>query len=165
MTTLIGKYLFMFFFIFLLAAERLSAQVTKDHPKKEKTEKFIEKIVGTWKLQSIVDNEKAQSKKGGQAISSQNIEESGNIALQILELERDGRYKANSASNALDSGSYRLNEQHTLLFLESDASDITPTPWSIGFKKNKLTLESRDGADDDNRFTYVYEKKKEGLKE
>jgi hypothetical protein len=82
--------------------------------------------------------------------------------MQMLEFDPDARYKVNNSTSAIDSGSYRVNEQTGILYLESDAEDITPTEWAITLKKNQLTLAGR-GDNADTRYKYVYVKEKEKL--
>ena len=68
----------------------------------------------------------------------------------------------NNTTNQIDSGSYRLNEEHGILYLESDQDDITPTEWKVTLDKKKLTLAGR-GQDAASRYKYVYMKVKEKL--
>ena len=134
------------------------AQTAKDMPKDADTKKFIEMIAGTWKLKSIVDSEaKNKGKKTNQKPTDQ-----GNNAMQMLEFDADGRYKVNNSTTAIDSGSYRINEQHSVLYMESDADDITPTEWDISVTKKRLTMVGRSG-DADARYKYMYAKEKEGV--
>ena len=68
----------------------------------------------------------------------------------------------NNSTTSIDSGSYRVNEQHGILYMESDADDITPTEWAISINKDKLTLTGR-GEKADTRYKYVYVKEKDGV--
>lgn len=133
------------------------AQTAKDMPKDADTKKFIEMIAGTWKLKSIVDSEaKNKGKK-----TNQNPTDQGNNAMQMLEFQPNARYKMNSSTNAVDSGSYRLNEQHAILYMESDATE-SPTEWAISLNKNQLTLGGR-GEEAEKRYKYIYVKTKDGV--
>jgi hypothetical protein len=137
-----------------------------DVSKTEDVDKFIEKIAGEWKLLQIVDEskKKSTSTSGNNSQSNDTNEGAGstqsdedNNAMQMLQFDIDGRYKMNNATTSLDSGSYRLNEQHAVLYLESDSDDITPTEWNISHQGNELTLVPRD-KDEDHNFKYVYRK-------
>ena len=140
-----------------------TAQTTKDVPKDVAYTKFIERINGQWKLQRVVDVERKASKKKGQSASNEQQGDQGavegNNAMQMIEFEDDARYRVNNSTNAIDSGSYRLNEQHGILYMESDADDITPTEWAVAVKNNTLTLTGR-GNDATSRYKYVYTKTK-----
>jgi len=141
----------------------LQAQTAKDQSKTADHKKFIEMIVGNWKLKSIEDAEqkKANKNKSGAQTAQENPPEQGNNAMQMIEFQPNGRYKMNSSSNAIDSGSYRLSEQHGILYLESDATE-TPSEWSIAIKRNVLTLNGGN-QEADKRYRYVYVKTKDGL--
>jgi hypothetical protein len=133
-------------------------KTAKDFPKRAETVKLIELIVGTWQLNGIVDNAKNPNKGRDKGTA--------NNGMQILEFDRDGRYKVNNSTNAVDSGSYRMNEQQGILYLESDADDISPAEWSIAVNKNVMSLTGRNtegGNQQTKRFKYVYNKTKEGL--
>ena len=137
-----------------------------DFPKNEETNKVIEMLAGSWKLQSIADEKRNQSttskrnkKSKTKAATAADTDMSRN-AMQMLEFDADGRYKVNNSTTAIDSGSYRINEQHSVLYMESDADDITPTEWDISVTKKRLTMVGRSG-DADARYKYMYAKEKE----
>jgi hypothetical protein len=146
-------------------------KTAKDFPKTADTDKFIEKIAGEWKLLQIVDENKntKSSTSGNNSQSNDTNEGAGstqsgddNNAMQMLEFGVNGRYKMNNATTSLDSGSYRLNEQHGVLYLESDSDDNTPTEWNITYQNNQLTLVPREkGAE--HKFKYVYSKVKSNV--
>lgn len=136
-------------------------------------EKFIEQIAGSWRLQRIVDEEKGSKPSANQGnkkdknsqqqgSGSTQAKTEGTNAMQTLEFNINGRYKMNSAVNSLDSGSYRLNEQHGILYMESDNDDITPSEWAITMQNEQLTLVGR-GEDAESRYKYVYQKSEEKL--
>jgi hypothetical protein len=141
-----------------------------DMPKDKETKKFIEMLAGSWKLQQIVDGAKGNKATANQPETKSNdtkkspatnTDQSRN-AMQMLEFEPDARYKVNNSTSAIDSGSYRVNEQNGILYMESDADDITPTEWSITINKEQLTMEGR-GGDADSRYKYIYRKEKDKL--
>ena len=145
-----------------------TAQTTKDIPKDVAYKKFIERINGQWKLQRVVDierkvesanspNNRKTQKSDNQKKGTETVE--GTNAMQMIEFEDDARYRVNNSTNAIDSGSYRLNEQHGILYLESDSDDITPTEWAVSIRNNTLTLTGR-GNDATSRYRYVYSKSK-----
>lgn len=139
----------------MLITGSVKAQTTRDMPQDAGTDKFIEMIVGTWKLDRIVD----ANQRGRR---SRNTGDETNNSMQIMEFKRNARYTMNSATNAVDSGSYRLNEQHGILYLESD-QHTDPSEWAISIKKNVLTLAGRNGTQPDARYKYIYIRTKKGL--
>lgn len=155
--------------VFLAAG--IAAAQTKtaaDFPKNQETNKIIEMLAGSWKLQGIVDEEAKQTttnrrnKKSNNTDTPQVDTDQSRNAMQMLEFDPDARYKVNNSTTAVDSGSYRINEQHGILYLESDADDVTPTEWNISVSKTKLTLVGRS-ADADARYKYIYVKEKDGV--
>jgi hypothetical protein len=147
------------------------SKTTKDVPKNTETKKFIEMIAGSWKLEKIVDagknNKETDNNVSGQTNSGKNPSmekdkknDQSNNSMQMIEFHPNGRYKLNSSTTSLDSGSYRLNEQHAVLYMESDSDDITPSEWEITLVDKQLTLAGR-GESADSRYKYVYKKEKE----
>lgn len=158
-------------FLVFAGAGILNAQdkTTADMPKNVETIKIIEMLPGAWKLQGIVDEERKPSTANRQKKQSNDSKETQAVdndesrnAMQMLEFDPDARYKVNNSTTSIDSGSYRVNEQHGILYMESDADDITPTEWAISINKDKLTLTGR-GEKADTRYKYVYVKEKDGV--
>src|SRR4249919_3442337 len=69
-------------------------------------DKKTEMILGTWKVQKILSGKTEVAKNPTSG--------------QWIEFRADGKY-VNKAT-AIDSGSYRLNENHSLLYLESQTN-------------------------------------------
>lgn len=144
-----------------------NGQSTKDMTKTGSATKFIEMITGTWKLKSIVDAEskgkkvKTSTKSKNGTMATENPPQQSNNAMEIMEFDAQARYKMNTAVAAVDSGSYRINEQHGVLYLDSDKNN-DPSEWTISIKKNVLTLGGKSDAD--KRYTYVYDRIKKGTK-
>jgi hypothetical protein len=100
-----------------------------------------------------------ESKNG--TMATENPPDQSNNAMEIMEFDRQARYKMNTAVTAVDSGSYRINEQHGILYLDSDKNN-DPSEWTMSIKNNVLTLGGKSDAD--KRYTYVYERIKKGTK-
>ena len=156
--------------LLLLVVGMVTAQTktAADFPKNQETNKIIEMLAGSWKLQGIVDEEEKPSttnrrskKSKGKKTVQVDTDESRN-AMQMLEFNPDARYKVNNSTTAIDSGSYRVNEQQGVLYMESDADDVTPTEWKIDVSRKKLTLVGND-AKADARYKYIYVKVKDGV--
>jgi hypothetical protein len=156
-------------FLVFAGAGILNAQdkTAADMPKDTKTIKIIEMLRGAWKLQGIVDEERKPSTANDQKKQSNDSQQTQDVdndqsrnAMQMLEFDPEARYKVNNSTTAIDSGSYRVNEQQGILYMESDADDITPTEWAVSVNKDKLTLTGR-GAKADSRYKYIYIKEKE----
>jgi len=153
-----------FFYAGIVSAQEKTAA---DFPKNVPTKKVIQTIAGTWKLQRIEASSsdksaaKTTEKKSdnGNNLPTADTDQSRN-AMQMLEFASDARYKVNNTTTAIDSGSYRVNEQTGVLYLESDADDITATEWGMTLSKNVLTLEGK-GDDTDSSYKYVYMREKE----
>lgn len=154
--------------VFLLGSVAAFAQnsrpdQTKKDAKNERNKeatKLIEAVVGMWQLQETID----KNQKKGQLSKD-------TLGLAWIEFKPDGKYRSGSNGKAgsvqpLDSGSYRLNEQQGILYLEAsadnDAVSHPPAEWSISVKKNIMTLEGK-GSMHAQRYRYVYIKTKEGL--
>jgi hypothetical protein len=147
-------------------------KTTGDVPKDQEVKKLIEQIAGSWKLQRIVDEEKnnkstanspdKQPNEPKQTPTGMATSDQTNNAMQVVEFNPNGRYKLNSSTTSLDSGSFRINENHGLLYLESDADDVSPTEWAVTLKNNQLTLVGR-GQKSVSRYKYIYTKEKEKL--
>lgn len=145
----------LFFLLITVGVVRVEAQEATGN--RNTPVKYIERIVGTWKLQKVIDAQRKKDRKNPKD------EKTGATNFQMLEFDPEGRYKSNDGSEAIDSGSYRLNEEHGRLYLESD-TDKTPTEWVLSFDKNNLmTLGVPAGDSHARRFKYVYVKTKEGL--
>lgn len=141
------------------------AQTADDNPKNVDYKKFIERIAGQWTLQQIVDVERESSsktKKGKDPQKTNDVEtDQATNAMSKIEFYDDARYRMNNSQQAIDSGSYRLNEQHGILYLESD-NDQTPVEWKIQLQGKRLSLTGRDG-EATSRYRYVYQKTKENV--
>jgi hypothetical protein len=97
-------------------------------------DKSIERIVGTWKIQKILSGKTEVAKNPTSG--------------QWIEFRGDGKYVNNASS--IDSGSYRLNENHSVLYLESQvhASSDKSNPkriveWEITLDNDLLTMQQR----------------------
>jgi hypothetical protein len=93
------------------------------------------------------------------------------IGFDWIEFGQDGKYSLGSAGQngtvePIDSGSYRLNEQNGVLYLESTSDDgqvsQMPSEWSIDIKENNMKISGR-GNDHARQYEYHYQKVKEGL--
>ncbi|MGC3944272.1 MAG: hypothetical protein QM762_07115 [Chryseolinea sp.] len=114
---------------------------------KDVQDKKIETILGTWKIQKVLsgNTEVAKNPTSG----------------QWIEFKNNGRYVNHTAS--VDSGSFRLNENHSTLYLESqlqpDAAKIVE--WTIALTDNTLTMEpavagNKSKKSNKDKMKYVY---------
>jgi len=120
----------------------LRAQDAKNTP-----DKIIESIVGTWKIQKILSGNKEVA----------NNATSG----QWIEFKSDGKYVNQSTS--LDSGSYRLDENRSILYLESSVhagpsknSQKEIEEWSVAFQEDTMTLQRQSMKQHADKMKYVY---------
>ena len=128
----------------------VKAQTSKNLP-----EKSIEKIRGTWKVQKVMSGktEVARNPTSG----------------QWIEFRSDGRYVNKTTS--LDSGSFRLNENHSSLYLESEVHASTnkdetkrTEEWAVTLKDDTMTLQQEDVENKPHadKMKYVYIKIADG---
>lgn len=114
------------------------------HSEKEPVTKIIAAIVGTWEVTSIFNGDKDIS----------NTDTVGTN--QRIEFDREAKYISYSGNEQIDSGTYRLNENHAILYLES-ATGQQPSEWNVTLSNNNLTLQPRGAATSHaQNFRYVY---------
>lgn len=109
---------------------------------KGEPDKKIETILGTWKVQKILSGKTEVAKNPTSG--------------QWIEFRADGTYVNNATS--IDSGSYRLNENHSMLYLESqvqsDASkEAKIKEWTISLSDNSLTMQQK--ANESNKKSHA----------
>jgi hypothetical protein len=108
--------------------------------------KIIQYIPGTWSVDQVYRGKKS-------------ISETDSIgADKTLEFNREGRYMSYSGTEMIDSGAYRLNEDHALLYLESDVEQKA-SQWKVWFSDSgTMSLEEKDGASKGEKIKYVYKR-------
>ena len=136
--------LFLLAFLFAVAFQ-VSAQRSNDTP-----DKAIESIVGKWQLEKVY--------AGSREITSNPNAESRSW----IEFNEDGTYTSQGESN--DRGSYRLNENHSVLYLESEQKSETTsaipahrlTEYAIAIKDGMLTILPK--SENSGSTKYVYQR-------
>ncbi|RAW01396.1 hypothetical protein [Pseudochryseolinea flava] len=150
------KVMFWFMMAIMLPLATIHAQ---DQKGKKVTKKLISDVVGKWELKETVDLQK----KG--AIRKDTL------GFDWIEFSEDGKYSLGSAGQngtveAIDSGSYRVNEQGGLLYLDSSSDNgqvsQVPSEWTIAVKEAEMKISSRASVHG-KRFEYRYHRVKEGL--
>lgn len=131
------------FAVGLLLQTTVFGQTKKDIPVKS-----IERIVGTWKATHVYNGKKEIG--------------TDSTGMQWVEFTPDGKYATKSKGKNAESGSYRLNENQSRLYLESEPGK-DPVEWVITFKENTMTLVSNIGPHKTQQMRYVFVKTKEGL--
>jgi hypothetical protein len=124
-------------------AFQVSAQRSNDTP-----DKAIEGIVGKWQLEKVY--------AGSREITSNPNAESRSW----IEFNEDGTYTSQGESN--DRGSYRLNENHSVLYLESEQKSETTsaipahrlTEYAITIKDGMLTMLPKNENSGSTKFVY-----------
>jgi len=101
---------------------------------KQVPDKIIDKIVGAWKIQKITSGKEEVAKNPTSG--------------QWIEFRSDGTYLNQSTS--IDSGSYRINENSSIVYLESlvnnDPSKNTTkmiTEWTVAFANEGMIMQRR----------------------
>jgi len=118
-------------------------------------DKNIETILGTWKVQKIMSGKTEVAKNPTSG--------------QWIEFRSDGKYVNHAA--AIDSGSYRLNENHSTLYLESankgSNGESKVIEWVISLQDDALTMQQKNDDKKNPRkdkMNYVYVRIGEGSK-
>ncbi len=125
----------------------ISSQVVAQRANEESV-KQIETIVGKWQLQKVY-------------AGSREISTNPNATQSWIEFKRDGTYERNAEVN--DKGSYRLNENHGILYLESSQHTETSSAttvqslneYTISLKEDTLTMQSREDENAGTKYVYV----------
>src|SRR5690606_13968005 len=142
--TMTPKKSFLLVFALLITAVGAFAQQAN-----EESVKNIEKIVGRWEL--------AKTYAGSREITSNPNSETRSW----IQFDRDGTYQLQRDGN--DTGSYRLNENHSTLYLESgqavDGSAAATangriTEYSISLNGDVLTMQQKSDAGSTNKYVY-----------
>jgi hypothetical protein len=112
-------------------------------PAREAKKKFSD-MVGAWQIREVING------------NNQNVSKTSTHLEWIL-FTREGRFKSKMGA-ALDSGSYRMNEPNSILYLQSDTDNKT-SQWHVSFSPGVMTLSAKDnpGAD---QFKYIYVRSK-----
>ena len=118
---------------------------------KKVPDKIIDKIVGAWKIQKIASGKEDVAKNPTSG--------------QWIEFRSDGTYLNNATS--IDSGSYRINENSSLVYLESlvnndpsnNASKMV-TEWTVAFANNGMIMQRRSTGKREHvdKMKYFYTK-------
>ena len=83
-------------------------EVNTDH---QTPVKIIEFIPGTWMIDQVLRGEKD---------ISESDKSNGN---ETITFNREGRFMSYSGNELIDSGAYRINEQHAILYMQSVNAD------------------------------------------
>ena len=138
------KCFFYLTFVFTLVVFHVSAQNSAETP-----DKAIASIVGKWQLQKVY--------AGSREITANPNAENRSW----IEFNEDGTY--NQQAEDSDRGSYRLNENHSVLYLESNERKETSsavsvnnlTEYSISIKDGMLIMQSRGEGVASTKYVYA----------
>jgi hypothetical protein len=111
-------------------------------------DKAIEDIIGKWQLQKVY-------------AGSREITSNPNSEGSWIEFNEDGTYRLQAEDS--DQGSYRLNENHSVLYLESEhrkdtssaVSLQTLTEYSIVMRDGTLTMQPKNENSGSTKFVYT----------
>jgi hypothetical protein len=106
--------------------------------------KIIQFIPGTWDIVNVYQGEKEVGKTDSLAYDQ-----------LTLEFNREGRFMKYSANDMIDSGAYRLNEDHAFLYLESEV-DKKNTQYAVWFKNDTMTLQQIGLPVNEVPLKYIY---------
>jgi hypothetical protein len=109
--------------------------------------KIIEYIPGTWVIEHVYRGKEEVSKTDTLAPN------------ESFEFNREGRYTSFSGNEKIDSGAYRINEEHAILYLASEGDNEKPAEWDVWFGKDgTMTMKSRNTPNKGEDFSYVYKR-------
>jgi hypothetical protein len=137
----------------VLASSLLWAQDAK-----KVSDKIIDKIVGAWKIQKITAGKEDVAKNPTSG--------------QWIEFRSDGTYLNRSTS--LDSGSYRINENSSIVYLESVVNEDPSkkstkmvTEWTVAFADEGMIMQRRSTGKREHvdKMKYFYTKVGEAEKQ
>ena len=132
--------------VFSLVSSAIWAQDAKKVPNK-----IIDKIVGAWKIQKITAGKEEVAKNPTSG--------------QWIEFRSDGTYL--NRSTTLDSGSYRVNENSSIVYLESlvnndpaKKQNKTVTEWAVAFDDQGMVMQRRSTGKREHvdKMKYFYTK-------
>lgn len=113
--------------------------------KQETPTKFIEYLPGVWTVEQVL--------RGNEDIT-------GTDTLtrdERIEFNREGRFVRHAGNEQVDSGAYRLSEQHALLYLESEGREEKNSEYNIWFDSDgKMVLQPRNTNNHAEQFKFVY---------
>jgi hypothetical protein len=115
------------------------------NPAREAKKKFSD-MVGAWQLREVIN-------KNNESVSKTTTH------LEWILFTREGRFRSKLGS-ALDSGSYRMNEPNSILYLQSDTNNKT-AQWHVSFAPGQMTLTEKDNPRDPFKYVYVRSKVKD----
>jgi hypothetical protein len=148
-----NSYILLLVGILSFTSSQLLAQNEKDikkgtekstsNARHAKHNNLTETIVGTWQVDEIY--------KGKKEISNTDTLGYNNTII----FDREGNYVSHSGAEKIDSGLYRLNETHSILYLESETERET-TEWNITFSKGEMSLQPRGTHPHAQSFKYHY---------
>jgi lipocalin len=119
-------------------------------PEKASSNKNIQRIIGTWKIQKMLSGKTEVTKNPTSG--------------QWIEFKTDGHYFNKMASS--DSGSYRLNENQNVLYLESQVhgdptrhEDKKIVEWTVAFEGETMIMQqakdNKKAHADDMKYVYT----------
>lgn len=123
-----------------------NAQVQEQQPRQDSipaqnpaAHKIMERLYGVWKT---TDTQSAQSANAeGQ---------------QSIEFNPEAKYVMRRGNQVIETGSYRVNEQHSILYLENANAPRKPSEWKMDFEGNNLIMSARGSeARKQQRMVYV----------
>jgi hypothetical protein len=106
--------------------------------------KIIQYIPGSWTVEQVL--------RGKEDITGTDTLARN----QKIEFNREGRYMSYTGTEMIDSGAYRINENTSRLYLESDVAE-SDTEWNVWFDRSGImTLQLVNGNQHAEDFRYVY---------
>jgi len=145
----------------VLAACLLTPSAKAQDSSGKTAQKLLDMVVGTWTLDSSYNvGGKKDVKTIDQASHKNEYPGIGNN----IEFTRDAKYivRGQTSNAPSDSGFYRANEEHKLIYLQSSVHQGQPMEWHASIKNGRLTLSKPAEHTDKKKQqapTYVYQRR------
>lgn len=109
-------------------------------------EKAVAQIIGTWRPMEAEDN-------------TRTTDDEQSVAGRTLVFNRENQYLILEGDQQLDSGSFRMNEPHSIIYMESSRGG-PPRLWKIDFSGDMMTMQSAEpsSAARDERKKYMFQR-------
>lgn len=115
-----------------------NSDTTEVNTQQETPQKLIDYLVGEW----AVDSASASGQEGES---------------QRIVFTHEARYIVYSGQQKIDSGAYRMNEQLTNLYLESELNE-EPREYEMSTDGNTMTMKPKEAASSAGAATVTYRK-------
>lgn len=109
------------------------------HTQQHTPVKMIEYLVGEWQIDAADDGGGNSNEQAGPG--------------EKITFTAEARYIVHQGNQKVDSGAYRMNEQLSNLYLESELNE-TPREFEVRLQSDTMTLKPNDSRQNSTTYTY-----------